>query len=53
MKKIFISALYIAVAIAVLGCAKEAKVGPNDANKRFLDAWLKLNHPEVDRKSVV
>ena len=48
MKKIFISALYIAVAIAVLGCAKEAKVGPNDANKRFLDAWLKLNHPEVE-----
>ena len=48
MKKIFISALYTAIAIALLGCAKEAKVGPNDANKRFLDAWLKVNHPGLE-----
>ena len=37
--------LYIAAAMAVFGCAKEAKIGPNDANKRFLDAWLAINHP--------
>lgn len=48
MKKIFVTILYTAAALAFFGCAKEAKVGPNDANKRFLDAWMEVHHPDVD-----
>ena len=48
MKRIYNPILYIVTAMAVLGCAKEAKVGPNDANKRFLDAWLEINHPGIE-----
>lgn len=47
MKRIYISILYIAAAMAAFGCAKVATVGPNDANKRFLDAWLEVNHPDL------
>lgn len=48
MKKIFISVLYTAVVLTAFGCAKAEKVGPNDANKRFLEAWMKVNHPGVE-----
>ncbi len=48
MKRIYTSILYISVVITILGCAKETKVGPNDANKRFLEAWMQVNHPGVD-----
>ena len=47
MKKIISAILYIAAAIAIAGCAKEAQTGSNDANKRFFDAWIHVNHPDV------
>ena len=47
MKKIFTVILYTAVALAVAGCAKADQPGPNDANKRFFDAWIKVHHPDV------
>lgn len=47
MKKIFSAILYAAVIIATAGCAKSVQPGPNDANKRFLEAWMKINHPEA------
>ncbi len=38
--------LYLALAaLLCAGCAKTARVGLNDANKRFLDAWIQVNHP--------
>lgn len=47
MKKIFISALYVIVAISLAGCAKHTSVGPNDGNKRYFDAWMQINHPDA------
>ena len=35
------------MAVAAAGCAKTVQPGVNDANKRFLDAWLSVNHPDV------
>lgn len=48
MKKIFVSVLYAVAALAFAGCAKQASVGPNDAGKRYFDAWMKINHPEAE-----
>lgn len=46
MKNIFSTALYIAAAVLLAGCAKNVIPGPNDANKRYLEAWMQLNHPD-------
>lgn len=37
----------MAVLIVAAGCAKEAVSGPNDANKRFMDAWMYVNYPDI------
>ena len=47
MKKITVSAILVAAAIAITGCAKHAASGTNDANKRYFDAWMQINHPDV------
>ena len=48
MKKAFSTALYIAAALLLAGCAKTVTPGPNEANKRYFDAWMQLNHPEAE-----
>lgn len=45
MKKIFVSFICAAAALAFTGCAKHAASGANDANKRYFDAWISVNHP--------
>lgn len=47
MKKIYIYALYLAVIAAVSGCARTVEELPNEANKRYFDAWMSINHPDV------
>ncbi len=47
MKKIIKTVGYVILAAAAFSCAKVASVGPNDANKRYFDAWMKLNHPDL------
>ena len=47
MKKIILSIISIAAAIAFAGCAREAAVGTNDANKRYFDSWMQINHPDA------
>ena len=47
MKGTFTKALYIAAAIIIAGCAKTVTPGPNEANKRYFDAWMELNYPDV------
>ena len=37
----------MAVLTMAAGCAKEAVSGPNDANKRFMDAWMYVNYPDI------
>lgn len=46
MKKIIVSLLSAAALIA--GCAKYAPSGANDASKRYFDAWMEMNHPDVE-----
>ena len=47
MKKILSVILYTLAAVAIAGCAKEVNVGSNDANKRFFDAWIHVNYPDL------
>ena len=38
--------LYVALAaLFCSSCARIARTGLNDANKRYLDAWVQVNHP--------
>lgn len=49
MKKIILSSLLIAAAIAITGCARHEASGANEANERYFNAWMKLNHPDAPR----
>lgn len=50
MKKTYILAIYTLVLLC--GCAKVKSEGVNDADKRYLDAWLQVNHPDWVSKKV-
>lgn len=43
MKRLLISTVLVLTALSATNCAKHAMVGPNDANKRYFDAWLQVN----------
>ena len=45
MKKTIKTAAYIAIALAAIGCAKVEKTGANEANERYFNAWMEVNHP--------
>lgn len=47
MKKFFSTVVYIAAAALAISCAKTEKIGPNDANQRYFEAWMHVNHPEA------
>ena len=47
MKKLFSTVVYIAAAALSISCAKTEKIGPNDANQRYFEAWMHLNHPDA------
>ena len=47
MNRFFTSTLYAVMLLAAAGCAKTVESGPNDAKKRYFDAWMELNHPGV------
>lgn len=47
MKKTFSTILYIAAALSAISCAKTEVLGPNDAYKRYFDAWMHLHHPDA------
>jgi len=50
MKK---TCLYPALAALILcGCAKTPATGLNDANKRYFDAWIRVNHPDAKANSL-
>ena len=45
--------LYLSMAALVLaGCAKSPKVGLNDDNKRYLEAWIQVFHPSAARTNL-
>lgn len=47
MKKIHRLVPYIIVAAAMAACAKASVESANEANKRYLDAWISINYPEL------
>ncbi len=47
MKKFFKTAAYIIMAAAAAGCAKTVTEGPNEANIRYFESWMKLNYPDL------
>ena len=51
MKKTHI--LWLALAAALIpSCAKNGKAGLNDANKEYIESWIKLNYPGADRTNL-
>ncbi len=48
MKKTLETALYIILAITAASCAKAVKTGPNEANRRYLEAWMDINHKGIE-----
>ena len=48
MKKIHRLIPYIIVAAAIAACAKASTESANEANKRYLDAWISINHPGLN-----
>lgn len=47
MKTFFRRAAYLILAIAAAGCAKAVVEGTNEAEKRYLDAWMHNNYPDI------
>ena len=35
----------------ISGCARTVEEGPNEANKRYFDAWLHINYPELEESA--
>lgn len=48
MRRITNSVIFIATVLMAIGCAKQPKVGPNDASQRYFQAWLKVNGIDVE-----
>ena len=47
MKKTLILISLAAAALSLSSCAKNNALMPNDINKRYIDSWLKIYHPEA------
>lgn len=47
MNKVTKTILLIATALVAAGCAKAPKVGENDANERYFNAWMEVNYPDL------
>ena len=47
MKNIYRSLFYILAVAAIASCAKTVSESANQANKRYIDAWMHINHPGI------
>jgi FKBP-type peptidyl-prolyl cis-trans isomerase FklB len=47
MKTILKTTVLLAMALSAICCAKAVKEGPNDAEERYFNAWMKVNHPDL------
>ena len=52
MDKLKILVIAAAAASLCASCVKPESSGLNDGNKRYLDAWMKINHPEAIREGM-
>lgn len=48
MNKVLSFAIVAVTALSLGSCAKHAYTGPNDANKRYLEAWLQVNNIDAE-----
>ena len=48
MKKTHRLIPYIIIVAAIAACAKASTESANEANKRYLDAWISINHPGLN-----
>ena len=48
MNKVLSFVTIAATALFLGSCAKHAQTGPNEANKRYLEAWLQVNNIDVE-----
>lgn len=48
MKTIIKTFAYTILCVAAAGCAKTVSTGPNEAGRRYFDAWMEVNHPGVN-----
>ena len=39
--------LAVAAALAVTGCAKQQGTEKNEAQKKYFDSWIRINHPDA------
>lgn len=51
MKRLYILLFAALAAVSAASCAKNETTGKNEANKRYLEAWMKINHPEAVKNS--
>lgn len=49
MKHSIIIASAVLAALLSQSCAKSPELGTNDANKKYLDSWILINHPDAQR----
>ncbi len=47
MNRIFKTAFSVLMGIAAIGCARQTTVGANDAEIRYFESWMKVNHPDA------
>lgn len=52
MKKILITIAYAAAVITASSCAKKIETSPNEANNRFLEAWMQVNYPGIQAEGL-
>lgn len=48
MKRTLIFFMAAMAIFSTVNCAKTVTDGPNEANKRFINAWMEVNHPGID-----
>lgn len=53
MKRLYILlCAAVLAALATASCAKNDPTGANDANRRYLEAWMKIHHPEASKSGL-
>lgn len=48
MKRLISTTLILTAAIFIIGCAKTVSVGPNEADRRYLEAWMQVNGIDIE-----
>lgn len=47
MKRILSAIIYTAAVLSVASCAKTDNPSTNETNRRFIEAWMQVHHPDI------